>query len=385
MKKLQICLSLAALMLAASVQADLGPWEIGYTNPSDVIAYIEVINGDSTLRIYPDALSTTHCTQRFWAYEYGTTNVPWENEALHIHHVVVERGIAEIEDCIFYSMKNVQDIYISSSVNRVSEGMFDNTYAYNCNMYCDRETIIRVSGGNPAEDYDAEGKYIKRPYHSSMTVFVPSEEAVAAFRADPLEGGADWWYAFNNISATTINFPKAVVEPDSIKDTKATITVPLFGTTEEDRNSVTYTVKVTNLNDASDIHDFDVKYSASEDKWVVLQNFGMGGNAPRRMPVIRRDTVSRTTETLQIDITSLKPASTYSYEVTAVNAVGETVSHMSGAIKTPAKQEAMGVESVDQNANRKSSIRKLLIGGQLYILRDGRTYSVTGEEVQMME
>ena len=81
----------AVLAVALTIRADLGPWSIGYTNPSDVIAYIEVINNDSTLRICPDASSNTHGMKRFYAYEdpdtyeITGTNVPWENEAEHIH------------------------------------------------------------------------------------------------------------------------------------------------------------------------------------------------------------------------------------------------------------------------------------------------------------
>ena len=377
----------AVLAVALTIRADLGPWSIGYTNPSDVIAYIEVINNDSTLRICPDASSNTHGMKRFYAYqnpdtyEITGTNVPWENEAEHIHQVVIEDGVTSIDDYAFYSIKNVRKIYIPSSVGEVSALMFDRQYAYATTLYVDRESITSVISNT---DYYGPAGFIEAAFHSSITVVLPSSEAVADFTkaSDPDHGGNDWWNHFQNYMVSDIVAPKAAVETQTGTEIKATITVPVFGATELEIQSVTYGVLVENQADPNDVHDLIVEFSASEDKWIVQEVFYPGGQAPRRMPVIKRDTVSRTTESLQIDITNLQPASNYNYNVVATNSIGETIGQVSGAFHTPAKTEPMDAEHAEIFKSSNHQIIKFIRDGQLFILREDKTYNLHGAEVK---
>ena len=376
MKK-QILLIAAVAFAAQVLAADLGPWNIGYTNPTDVVASIEINDNDTTLRVTANPESTTHDMKLFYitSTEGSTatgTTAPWEDIASQIHVVVIDSGVTSIGDNAFYSMRNLKKLYIAASVDEVSGKMFHRSYVYNhIDMYCYRDTAAQVVN----EDPDFVGS--KRPYHDSTTVYVPSKEAVSKYQGDASQ--VTWWSLFSDYRGKTQPAPESALVADSIKPDKVSIVFPLYGATDAEKKSITYNVKVTNLTDPTDEHNFKVKFNNAGNKWEILTSAAPAGKI-RRMPIIMRDTVSGTTETMQIDITNLKSNSSYSYSVTGVNTLGNPVTQKEGAFLTPAKK-ATDIEEMS-TVNYQLSTKKIFRNGQVVILRDGKIYDLLGAEIE---
>jgi len=76
-------------------------------------------------------------------------------------------------------------------------------------------------------------------------------------------------------------------------------------------------------------------------------------------------------------ITGLDPGTTYNYTLEAKNASGTVINSKTGSFTT---QSPTALEDIMDNTS--SSVRKVLQNGQLYILRDGKVYTTTGEQVR---
>ena len=380
MKRVLYLAVVSMFVMATNVQADLGPWKCGAEggNPWDpnysdaVMAQIEVINGDSTLRIYPGDPLQTPYMRNFGEMmsAVGKTDAPWDDEAAHIHTVVIEEGVASVGMRACYSMSNLERLYIPRSVEEIGADILFYDFNKALSIYCTGDTAIRVlSGGN----YSPTSI---RPYHHSAKVYVPHLEAYNSMR-DETRSDIVWWYNFDNVLITDIVVPKPAVDQATASDTKVSIKVPLFGDTDPERNLVRYKVQINNVIDPTDRHDFNVQFSVTADKWVIINTNDAGGNAPRRLPSLKRDTVSRTTESLQIDITNLQPSSSYNYDVIATNSMDEQVGQVSGAFHTPAYSAPMDAAATE-GGKKKDVNGKIVHNGQLYIIREGKTYDLRG-------
>ncbi len=91
----------------------------------------------------------------------------------------------------------------------------------------------------------------------------------------------------------------------------------------------------------------------------------------------RNHTQQAQTEGFRFTVTGLNSGTTYNWELLANDENGNQIEKRTGTFTTTGMSM-----SLDEIVNRKSSNRKLIIGGHLYILRDGHTYTVTGAEVK---
>jgi len=80
----------------------------------------------------------------------------------------------------------------------------------------------------------------------------------------------------------------------------------------------------------------------------------------------------------QFTITSLDPATTYSYDITSKREDSSIINSYDGEFTTTngtdTHTDLLKVNSKDVKAN------KILINGQMYILRDGKMYNTVGQK-----
>ena len=79
--------------------------------------------------------------------------------------------------------------------------------------------------------------------------------------------------------------------------------------------------------------------------------------------------------------TGLTPRTLYDYDLTIRDAAEVALQNYSGYFYTTSDIPT-GTEDVDNNANDDITPRKVFRGGQVYILRNGKTYTLTGVEVE---
>lgn len=102
-------------------------------------------------------------------------------------------------------------------------------------------------------------------------------------------------------------------------------------------------------------------------------------NGPDRL-IARRDSAGGSSETLQVEISGLKPGQDYTYSLDAFDDSKLCVGATSGTFTT---QQESSDRSVIFNKQRQSGARKVLRDGQLFIeLPDGRIYTPIGEEMK---
>lgn len=362
MKTIKLTLCFAALIMAASVNAET--WNCGEIDPdkpnsgysASVKASLEKnVAGDSVLRIYGNG--TMAAFQIIAMEAQDITDAPWDNIAAGIKHVYVENGVQNIGSYAFYTMTELQNIYISKSVRRLGERFINDDF--DGNIFCSANSADAIP--------DASG------VHTSMT-YLPQYFNLAHIYVAPdmvpIFVNMAWWKNFgDNISESLAAASVVTVPQDSLTDSKAVIFVELV------KNAERYEVLVKN-EDETDVHHFYTYYDAVEDKWVIEQIAPKG--LARRLPSLRRDTVSRTTEVLQIDITNLQASCNYSYEVTALDINYNVLGQQSGSFKTPARMET-GIN--DQMVNEKMVNRFNLLGQPVDENYRGIIITNTGEKI----
>ena len=366
--KLTLCL-LAAIAVATGINAET--WNCGEIDPttpsgefsSTVKASLETISGDSVLRIYGNgSMAAFHQAIGYTEAQepYVVTDAPWDNIAAGFKHVYVENGVQDIGDYAFYSMTQLQNIYISKSVTKIGEGFINDDF--DGNIYCSATSADAIP--------DASGVHTSMAY---LPQYFNLAHIYVAPNMAPIFATMTWWKDFgDNISESPLAAAVVTVPQDSLTDSKATILVELV------KDADKYEVLVKNV-DETDIHHFYTYYDPLTDKWVV-EPIAAAPLPARRLPVLRRDTVSRTTEVLQIDITNLQAACNYSYEVTALDIHGAVVGQQGGVFRTPAKQPT-GVKDLINDEMIKGKNLKIMHEGQIFIIRDGEWLDVTGRRI----
>lgn len=343
---LTLCL-LAALTISSKVNAET--WACGPRDAADrtvfhnsVLATIEVdpFTQDSILRIYQNkeivipgesiAIASFDVLAFDVTGSIAQTDAPWESCAKNIDHVIVENGIERIGKYAFYTMTNLRSLTLPNTIDAIEEWILSDDFGQTNSPLTDIY-YINISREWPPFTQNEEYNFQTR---SNVILRVPNNDALARYNS--ADYGV-WWNNFSNIEVSLEAAAVIVVPQDKITDSKAVILVEWLYDAER------YKVKVES-EDGTDIRHFFTSYDEVNDKWIITP---IDPNPlARRLPAIRRDTVTRTTETLQIDITNLKAASSYSYEVTALNSADEPIAQQSGAFKTQAKQEPMGLEDV---------------------------------------
>ncbi len=337
MKKLQLSLILVAFLTTANLNANT-PWTVGYDvtsgNPA-VWAVLDIVNSNIVLRIYGsgamDDMVIVKDPSSSLAIKY-VAQTPWINEAPNIIKVIVESGVTYLGKGAFFNCDNLRELRLPQTLLEIGDSCIslDN---FKGTIYCNAPIPPKV----PAVSSSS------LPIFTNAFVKVPNE-LVSAYTStgEIINMGstyANWWANFHangNLFGSTEAAAVLSTPQDSIKSDQFTINLELIGTDETTRQSYYYEVTATN---GVDNHHFFVIFK--NDKWQVSAT--KTGTQGRRIPIVMKDTVSRSTESLQIDITNLTPSSNYNYSVTGYNSMNEVVFQSEGTLLTsPAKTSNIG-------------------------------------------
>ena len=152
------------------------------------------------------------------------------------------------------------------------------------------------------------------------------------------------------------------VEP---QDNAATITWP----TSE--NAATYTIEITK--------DGEVFCTLIFNGNGQLTGIAF---APSRDGQAHAPAAIMTANGLQFTVTGLNSNTQYGYNLTAKDANDQTVATYSGSFTTTSEGIATGVEEISSSLQGGDRGRLVLRDGQVLILRNGKTYTMQGQEVK---
>jgi len=370
-------MALAALLTTANLNANT-PWTVGYDvtsgNPA-VWAVLDIVNSNIVLRIYGsgamDDMVIVKDPSSSVAIKY-VAQTPWKDEAPNIIKVIVESGVTYLGKGAFFNCDNLRELRLPQTLLEIGDSCIslDN---FKGTIYCNAPIPPKV----PAVSSSS------LPIFTNAFIKVPNE-LVSAYTStgEIFNMGstyANWWANFHATTPSHIigtNEAAAVLSTpqDSIKSDRFTIHLELIGTDETTRQSYYYEVTATN---GVDNHHFFVIYKNS--KWQVSAT--KTGTQGRRIPIVMKDTVSRSTESLQIDITNLTPSSNYNYSVTGYNSMNEVVFQSEGTLMTSPAKTGTGFDEILNEEMRKGKNLKIIRNGQIFIIRDGEWLDVTGRKI----
>ena len=365
MKKLKLSLSLVALTLAASSYAAI-TWDCGpdpnnnMAFTSDVKGTLENIAGEQVLRIYGSGKIADFNT---YSSIEGTMTVqhtysPWYEYERAIDRVIVESGVEYIGQNTFKFMDALKSVQISSTVNKIGKGAFNKNYS----------GAIYFSCTNPAELPDAsetDNNSVPAAYYQNAKVYVPigMHDAYAAL---------SWFEEFDDYGNLVESLEAGAVVSVSLENADKN-TVQFF--VEVLDNVARYEIVIKDA-DGNVVRHYYAYYSVSESKWV-LEPIALAP-APRRLPSLRRDEVTRTTEVLQIDITGLNGNAEYSFTISGYDETDQVVCEKSGAFQMPAYT---GTAINDQMVNDPMVNRFNLLGQPVDETYRGIIITNTGKKI----
>ncbi len=193
---------------------------------------------------------------------------------------------------------------------------------------------------------------------SACTLYVPAQ-SVAAYKAAYL------WKDFGNIQA---------IEAEDVTEPVTTVQ-----TTPQD-NAVTITWPVSAQ---ADTYEIDIYKNGV---LVCRLTFSADGRllgiafAPAIKGAHNAAHALLTTTGWQFTITNLESGTKYDYTVTAKKLDETPAYSQSGTFTTTGT--ASSIEQIANDKMSKCENEKIIIGGQIFILRDGKIYSVQGQEVK---
>jgi hypothetical protein len=171
------------------------------------------------------------------------------------------------------------------------------------------------------------------------------------------------WKRFTTIDC--IGAETGEVEADSVKVEPSTNSVTITWPTDE--NADTYSIEIKR----GDV----VFCTLTFDKDGLLTNIAFAPSRSGSHPVTY---AASTGNGLRFTVTSLDAATTYGYNVTTKDEEDNTLSTYSGEFTTKSNVTT----DMDNIQSPVTTCQKLLRDGQFIILRDGKTYTTMGAEIQ---
>ena len=268
----------------------------------------------------------------------GTNPVPWIHWAIYIQKVVVESGVTGIGTNFFrdltYSDGTDAEVRPNFPISLPSSLTFFSSSArpdkYAGNLYCHATTPPQSDWVevNPRPDY-----------FNYATVYVP-DAYVDVYSSQTLYKGADFWQNFAMDRMIKSNDMVAPVVPqDLVYNTGASIRFDIVQ--EATKYYVTIEFENTLFRKLLITSDGTGGWSLTD----ITDASPLPGR--RFLPVLRRDTVKGTVETLQIDITGLGSGKSYNFTVTATKEDNTEVSKRSGCFTTTTEKETpTGIDEI---------------------------------------
>lgn len=111
----------------------------------------------------------------------------------------------------------------------------------------------------------------------------------------------------------------------------------------------------------------------SSTRTFTIPSYTADNNAPAFVP---RKIISEEVSGIKFSVSGLKPLTTYYYSITARDEARNVLNSYMGSFTTDATED---VEVLPSSASSKT---KILLNGQIYILRGDHTYTLTGQEIK---
>ena len=278
-----------------------------------------------------------------------TENMQFGVEAQNeMEELVIGNSVTAIGENAFAGISTLKKVTIGESVKTIHNNAF-----YNC---VNLETIFNYRP-TPTNAYstafDGVDKFACSLYVLPSSIDMYKNASV----------WRDFYYTYAiGAEETTVTTNNVTVEP---QDNAATVTWP----TSE--NAATYTIEIT-------------KDGVVFCTLIFNANGQLTGIAfaPSRDGQAHAPAAIMTANGLQFTVTGLNSNTQYGYNLTAKDANDQTVATYSGSFTTTSEGIATGVEEISSSLQGGDRGRLILHNGQIYILRNGKTYTMQGQEVK---
>ena len=254
--------------------------------------------------------------------------------------IIIPNSVTTIGEGAFYDCSSLTSITIPNSVTTIGGGAF-----YDCSSL---DTIICLSMTPPILGEDVFYRY------ENPTLFVPCE-ALEAYQAH------EQWGQFINIQCIA----SEEVETDDVIITPSTTSVTITWPTAE--NAYHYVIEIKKdgvvfctLTFNADGQLLNIAFAPSRD----------GNNRPAQYA----EQVAN--GGLRFTVTGLEEATHYTYNIDVRDIANKTINSHSGEFTT------QSITAVDNIQSPITTCQKVIRNGQLIILRDGKTYTTMGAEIQ---
>lgn len=260
--------------------------------------------------------------------------------------VIIPGNIATIGESAFSGCTGIKRLVLGAGMTTIGN------YAF-CNSYDLREIVV-YAGRLVTIGYDTFNKTYSGSGPKDVNVYVLTSQ-LTAYREH------ERWGEFNVQSLSAAN----------IVNTEEDVTVVAATTTANIKwklvvNAETYELRL--LQKAT--NQLFCKLIFDQNGMLLSIDYKAPSRAPR----------AKQAEGFEYTVTDLEIGTEYTYEIDARNASNEVVEHITGEFKTDDKPTVSSKPETDTQHLMKT--RKLLRDGKLLILRDGKTYTVQGQEVR---
>lgn len=306
------------------------------------------ITRDTTFTAVFDQIFKGQCGDSlYWHYALNTLTItgtgamwdnrPWGSVVNEIEHVSLPTGLTYIGDDAFQDCLGLHNIDIPGTVNSIGDYCFNgcrNLTAINC--------------------YPLLPPYAETTSFSNYSAQLNAPcDSLEAYKYDMVFGQFRNFECIGSESTTTDGVS---IEPTS---NTATVTWP----TEE--GAETYTIEIMNGDEVFCLLTFNADGMLLNIAFAPSRN---GNHHPAQY-------AEQTTNGLRFTITNLHEGTRYGYDITAKDEEDQTLSTYSGEFTTESLTAVENIILPDNNTH------KILHNGQLLILRDGKIYSIMGQEM----
>ena len=298
--------------------------------------------GDNLYWSYDEGSKTISISGTGNMYDYTPTTQPWILFKEELKEVAIANTATSLGKSAFAGSIRLAKVEIGANVENIADSVFAG-----CNrlyhVYC----------------YPTYPPFAEQSSFANYNVYlhVPCEEK-EAYELDMI------WGNFKNIEC--IGAESENITTDDVIVSPSTDNVTITWPTEE--NADTYSIVIEKDNEVFCTLTFNA------DGLLLNIAFAPARNGSHHAAQY----AAQTAKGLRFTVTGLEEATTYAYNITAKDASDKTIKSHSGEFTT------MGsvATKVDNITTNDSNIQKILRDGQLLILRDGKTYSVMGQEMQ---
>ena len=274
-------------------------------------------------------------------YDYTPTTQPWRLFKEELKEVAIANTATSLGKSAFAGSIRLAKVEIGANVENIADSVFAG-----CNrlyhVYC----------------YPTYPPFAEQSSFANYNVYlhVPCEEK-EAYELDMI------WGNFKNIECIGAEYEN--ITTDDVIVSPSTDNVTITWPTEE--NADTYSIVIEKDNEVFCTLTFNA------DGLLLNIAFAPARNGNHHAAQY----AAQTAKGLRFTVTGLEEATTYAYNITAKDASDKTIKSHSGEFTTQSNTPT-SVENTEVNS---SNVQKLFRDGQLLILRDGKTYSVMGQEM----